>query len=274
MSLIEKTAIANCFSIKRNMIFFNFVLALLALEATSFELNGKNVKLGIQRDLYSSTKENITSIAFTAFLNYPRISTISIVHSPLTSLDLSVFQTLSRLISLKLHSNRIERILPRNDTSSLRALSYLDLSNNNLKFIDPRIFDKLYGLTSLHLESNKIHYLPDGVFKDLTVLGELFLSQNFIFYVHERAFTNLTSLLVLEMFNNTLVYAQPEVFLCLEKLIYLDLCGNKLRWVSRSNCDRLEMLRLVETRLNCSQPPESLTAENYTSWFVYNYKGN
>lgn len=73
----------------------------------------------------------------------------------------TIFPSLKKLQFLKMSTNRLDK-LPL-DINKCESLTYLNLSNNNLKDLDPLV--GLRGLKELYVEKNRLKALPSSLFE-------------------------------------------------------------------------------------------------------------
>nr|AAX77049.1 variable lymphocyte receptor [Ichthyomyzon fossor] len=79
--------------------------------------------------------------------------------------------------TLHLSSNQIKKLEP-GVFDSLTLLTYLDLSNNQLTALPAGVFDKLTQLTHLSLHTNQLKSIPRGAFDNLKSLTHVWLYNN------------------------------------------------------------------------------------------------
>lgn len=173
----------------------------------------------------------------------------------LTKLDLSYneivelpsqIETLMYLVSFKMRHNHLRR-LPVS-LWSLKTLTTLDLSNNELEGILPKELGNLNRLRELGLEGNKLTQLPETI-QELVYLEVLRVESNRLMALpstigrlknlktlsaHSNqiaelpmSFRSLTRLLTLDLKKNWLVTVN-DAFLELTSIKYIDLRQNKL----------------------------------------------
>nr|AIO11817.1 variable lymphocyte receptor type A [Petromyzon marinus] len=135
------------------------------------------------------------------------------------------------------------------------ALTWLSVSNNELKFVPAGLFDQLAELKQLYLQTNQLKSLPLGVFDRLTQLDKLYLGTNQITSLPPRVFDSLTKLTLLSLERNELQSIPEKVFDKLTQLQQLYLYNNQLQSVPHGAFDRLtnlQTIRLTSNQWDCS----------------------
>eukprot|EP01125_Pyxidicula_operculata_P005820 TRINITY_DN2031_c0_g2_i2.p1 TRINITY_DN2031_c0_g2~~TRINITY_DN2031_c0_g2_i2.p1 ORF type:complete len:1590 (+),score=416.14 TRINITY_DN2031_c0_g2_i2:99-4868(+) len=153
--------------------------------------------------------------------------------------------SLLELKKINLSYNNITRI-PKDFGESLSGLTFLYLSNNQLKEI-PYCLADLENLEMVDLSHNEISYIPNR-FCTLRLLRHLHLNHNKITYLH-LAFAQLRALEELYLSHNELE-SLPHNFeeICLLEI--LDLSENKLKKIpDLSNLILLETLNLSSNQI-------------------------
>lgn len=126
---------------------------------------------------------------------------------------------------------------------SLSRLTKLDLSNNNIGFIDPSGWQNITNLQHLNLSGNRlpvselknIKNLPNLKVLDLSYNKITSLYQNKRFFVYQnKIFFELKDLQELRLNNNSISNLRGKPFDSLEKLLILDLSRNQI------NSDQLD----------------------------------
>nr|AIO11809.1 variable lymphocyte receptor type A [Petromyzon marinus] len=125
--------------------------------------------------------------------------------------------------------------LPSDAFKGLTALTWLSVSNNELKFVPAGLFDQLVELKQLYLQTNQLKSLPPRVFDSLTKLTWLTLAQNQLQSIPAGVFDKLTNLNRLDLDRNQLQSVPHGAFDRL-KLQSIFLYGNS--W----DCSRCEIL--------------------------------
>lgn len=163
---------------------------------------------------------------------------------PLKSLDLS-FNSFSRLISEAF--------------SQIGAkLESVNLSNNNLNVIDDTALSGLTGLTKLNLANNQLVAIPPRLFggddqsRCCVYLQELHLQNNSLSGLAPGVFDGMKHLLVLNLSRNALSddWLTPNIFHSLMRLVALDLSHNRLNALNNKLLKPLTSLQLLDLSHN------------------------
>ena len=88
--------------------------------------------------------------------------------------------------------------------SELSSITQLELSNRNIRALQPHDFHGFTSLTQLYLDSNQITSLPANVFQGLNNLKVLDLDFNQISQLTVQTFTRLPALRTLRLRDNPL----------------------------------------------------------------------
>jgi Leucine-rich repeat (LRR) protein len=88
-----------------------------------------------------------------------------------------MFQNMTQLRFLSMHSNRISSIAPGAFNSN-KALEELYLDNNDITLLPAQLFDFATKLTIVKIGKNKIGSLPEKLFINSPLLGHVSLHNN------------------------------------------------------------------------------------------------
>ncbi|XP_069699364.1 leucine-rich repeat and transmembrane domain-containing protein 2-like isoform X2 [Periplaneta americana] len=134
---------------------------------------------------------------------------------PITSLDLS---------------NNELTFLDNSSFSQYDSIKYLDLSQNEIEIIDHGTFHSMVQLEELDLSLNDLLILHPEIFSHNPLLEAVILSGNPHLYIPENSpFIVSSSILLLDVSSCKLTSLYPETFSLLPKLHILDLNSNNLR---------------------------------------------
>lgn len=121
------------------------------------------------------------------------------------------------------------------DLAEVSNLRLLDLSKNDISFIEQNAFLSLHKLEHLTLSINYLTVLPDDVFLYSPNLVSLDLSNNRLTRIPDSITSSWKTLSYLYLQNNAIEKIQPALFGSLPKLNLLDLSGNSPTYDSRIN---------------------------------------
>ena len=170
------------------------------------------------------------------FYLYTKGSMIDDVQVTFSILELFKAGILDQKIEAAKQSGRLD--LSAQKISSLYGLSRvagkvegqikeLDLSSNSLVAISKKSFNSyLYLLESLNLSHNQIVYLQDGCFNWTKKLKFLDLGHNQIITLPSGVFKNLIKLEGIDLSDNKIKYEDPMWFVGLKKLKKVNLADN------------------------------------------------
>ncbi|KAM0680779.1 hypothetical protein GINT2_001053 [Glugoides intestinalis] len=160
-----------------------------------------------------------------------------------------LFDDLTNLELLSLGRNNIKELQP-NIFEKLQKLKSLYLYDNKLTEIPSCVFDGLVNLKSLGLENNNIKELQPNIFNNLQKLESLDLSKNKLTEFPSCVFDDLTNLESLSLQNNNIKELQPNIFNNLQKLEYLRLYSNKLTEFPEGILSELRSLQELDLSKN------------------------
>ncbi|KAM0680850.1 hypothetical protein GINT2_001124 [Glugoides intestinalis] len=138
-----------------------------------------------------------------------------------------LFDDLTNLESLRIEYNNIKELQP-NIFNNLQKLDFLGFYNNKTTELPSCVFDGLVNLKSLWLENNNIKELQPNIFNNLQKLESLGLADNKLTELPSCVFDGLVNLKSLSLRRNNIKELQPDLFNNLQKLELLDLSKNKL----------------------------------------------
>ena len=111
---------------------------------------------------------------------------------------------------------------------NLSHLAYLNLRNNDMKYLPDNFLDDQLNLKTLILDQNKLENITGKIFRSLQQLKRLQLGLNRIKLVEIGAFSNLKVLVQLNLQNNLLYELPSNIFDSLANLKFMDLSQNNL----------------------------------------------
>ncbi|KAL3286152.1 hypothetical protein HHI36_000664 [Cryptolaemus montrouzieri] len=167
-----------------------------------------------------------------------------------------------RIIAPNLTSLELEEIDIRIGAKMFRnhsQLLELNLSFNNIAYLEENVFENLFKLENLHLSKNNIEYLDNDLFAHLYNLRYLMLDFNDIENLNNETFKNLHKLNSLDLSNNNVLKVHRDVFRALTSIQHIFLDHNpglELDDYLFSNFSKLEVVNLGHS--NLKHLPETL----------------
>ncbi|XP_038578400.1 toll-like receptor 9 [Micropterus salmoides] len=142
----------------------------------------------------------------------------------------------SSLKYLYFHGNRLDIMWESENNrytnffQNLTNLSYLDISNNELKSISPEVLCNLPGsMKALRISDNLLNYFPWLNISALTNLRHLDLSQNFLSYLPPEVIEFGAMFSLLDLSHNRLSVIPEDFFSKAKSLQYLYLSHNQIK---------------------------------------------
>ncbi|KAM0679485.1 hypothetical protein GINT2_002328 [Glugoides intestinalis] len=168
-----------------------------------------------------------------------------------------LFDDLTNLESLSLVNNNIKELQP-NLFNNLQKLEYLNLSKNKLTELPSCVFDGLVNLKSLRLEDNNIKELQPNLFNNLQKLKSLNLSSNKLTEIPEGILSELGSLQELDLSKNEIKSFPIGFFTGLTNLNFLSLSHNKLTEIPPSIISLTNLQTLWISSNNLTSVPKEI----------------
>jgi protein toll len=165
---------------------------------------------------------SITSLAFSHsemgnivltanyFHSLGELTTLYLNNNGIIELEEDVFVNTQNLTNLSLQNNNMK--LKRNMFRHIPLLTFLDVSDCNLKSLPDNIFQPLNKLQVLDLSGNQLTTLKEFTFAGLFNLHNLVLSINKIEKISINAFKMLKNLRNLKLFGNSLTTIPSNLF--------------------------------------------------------------
>ncbi|XP_061534900.1 protein phosphatase 1 regulatory subunit 29-like [Phycodurus eques] len=166
----------------------------------------------------------------------------------------------STVHDLRLNENKLKAVLL---TSMYRFtnLTDLNLTKNDISYIEDGAFAGQANLQVLQLGYNKLTNLTEGMLRGLGRMQCLFLQHNLIEVIATNAFWESPSLSSLDLSSNKLARLDPSTFTVLNRLMVCELAGNPFH----CGCELYSFLTWLEAfnnvthtydRLQCETPRE------------------
>lgn len=175
--------------------------------------------------LFQSYRNLSNTLERKHFKDLTNLTRLVLSSNGLTDLQEDLLQDLTNLTWLDLRGNKMH--VHENFFNAVPQLQTLELGNNNLTILQPKLFKNLKKLEHLNLWKNQLQNLSRDTFSNMAQLKELDISSN--------GMQNLTA----------------DVFRDLKKLVRLSLYANNFSNIPEglfSTVEKLEMLRLYDNR--------------------------
>ncbi|KOX73247.1 Protein toll [Melipona quadrifasciata] len=231
-----------------------FQMCTLPTSLTLGEIVKKFGVRNVQKLVFQSFDDMSGTLNRKHLQGFPSLQRLILSSNGLTNLSSDLFADLPQLVWLDLRENRV-RLSPGifNYTPNLEVL---ELGNNMMENIEPRIFDPLKKLRLLNLWQNKtvelrsngLKEVPADLFRGCLSLTNVSLQRNYIESLPEDLFKDLKNLSMLLLNFNELTSLPDEIFFDLSQLVKLDLSKNHLTSIS-SRLKSLDYLNMSENKL-------------------------
>ncbi|KAF2357660.1 Leucine-rich repeat [Trinorchestia longiramus] len=130
----------------------------------------------------------------------------------------------------------------------LSKLTWINLKNNRISIFPADVVRSLPDLQHLYLEHNEIERLSDDDLSNSPRMRELILSHNKIEEISEKALQNSTQLQIIDLSHNDITHLPSDVFVGLSR-VRLDLSYNNLRSFPDSIFHRTKIQKLQDLNL-------------------------
>lgn len=148
-----------------------------------FENNKKLKKLEIQEN------GNLKTLPENLFKNQKSLVELSLYYNEINYLPSNIFEPLTNLEMLDLHSNNFDSLDPV-WFEKLKKLKILGMCCNSISIIEEDVFKPLINLEHLHLYRNKLKVLNSNSFGNHQYLSIISVAHNMINAVDARLFEN------------------------------------------------------------------------------------
>ncbi|RZF33839.1 hypothetical protein LSTR_LSTR008962 [Laodelphax striatellus] len=235
---------------------------LLTIEASTFAgLEESLLTLDLQGNRLSSLPAQPLALAALQKLN--------ISNNRLKELPRMSFMLLPGLLHLDISKNPQLTTLPLTIFQTLTRLKTLNVANTGIKQIPPEFFIRNTALRHLYLQHNHISEIADTAFQNQNNLTKLDISYNQITNIRPGAFLSLTRLKSLDLQGNKLTSFKGEFFIMRRSngtsLEELNLDDNELSYLFPSSFrvhPRLQRISAARNKFNFF-PAELITSLNY-----------
>jgi Leucine-rich repeat (LRR) protein len=127
----------------------------------------------------------------------------------------------------------------------------IDLTDSNIRTVDPGTFHGLTNLKMIYLNTNQIISLDKYTFHGLTNLDTIFLHSNQIRTIDQNIFQGLKNLQWIYLSYNEITSIHPNTFYGLTNLERINLSCNKISSIDQFTFEGLKNLK--EINLSCNQ---------------------
>lgn len=212
------------------------------LQKVDFKLPNWLINLELSFNLISYIAKNV-------FSETAELKTLKLNNNIIKTLPIGLFTSNNNLHELDLSHNSISAVgkvtfsfqiknlnLQSNNLQTLGFIlpifsQLLDLSFNQISFIDNSSFSGMALLTILRLNNNRLQNLPAGLFSSMDSLKELYLQHNNITLLTNGWFESNNNLKILDLSYNSIFYV-GDVALVSRSIQYLNLQYNKIQNVN------------------------------------------
>ncbi|XP_061709855.1 carboxypeptidase N subunit 2-like [Cydia pomonella] len=161
----------------------------------------------------------------------PNLLKLNLSNNRIESLQLNIFDALTKLKSLDLSNNVI---LGRNIQSrvfeELHHIEFLDLSGNFMTGTPENLLQALQSIKTLKLSRCNLDEVPKfATHPNLNSMTRLTLSANLITALHNKLFINSEKLESIEFDDNLIEFIQEDVFKSLKNIKTISLQHNKIK---------------------------------------------
>ncbi|XP_043945484.1 protein ELFN1 [Protopterus annectens] len=166
----------------------------------------------------------------------------------------------STIVDLRLNENKIKSVY-YSSLSRFTNLTYLNLTKNDISYLEEGAFSAQYNLQVLQLGYNRLRNITEGILRGLTKLEELYLQFNLIETVSPNAFWECQNIRNLDLSMNRIQKIEASTFVGLSKLVTCELSSNPFY----CSCELLGFLKWLaifvnmtrtSDRMQCDAPPE------------------
>ncbi|XP_070218409.1 protein ELFN1 [Bos mutus] len=172
----------------------------------------------------------------------------------------------STIVDLRLNENRI-RSVQYAALSRFGNLTYLNLTKNEIGYIEDGAFSGQFNLQVLQLGYNRLRNLTEGVLRGLGKLEYLYLQANLIEAVAPGAFWECPNIVNVDLSMNRIQRLHSATFAGLARLSVCELYSNPFY----CSCELLGFLRWLAAFANATQAHDRVQCESpplYSGYFL------
>ncbi|XP_058894535.1 protein ELFN1 [Kogia breviceps] len=174
----------------------------------------------------------------------------------------------STVVDLRLNENRI-RSVQYAALSRFGNLTYLNLTKNEIGYIEDGAFSGQFNLQVLQLGYNRLRNLTEGVLRGLSKLEYLYLQANLIEVVAPGAFWECPNIVNVDLSVNRIQRLHGATFAGLAKLSVCELYSNPFY----CSCELLGFLRWLAAFANATQASDRVQCESPPLYSGYSLLG-
>ncbi|CAB1342264.1 unnamed protein product, partial [Coregonus sp. 'balchen'] len=165
---------------------------------------------------------------------------------------------------LRLNENKL-KMIPYTSMYRFTNLTDLNLTKNEISYIEDGAFAQQANLQVLQLGYNKLTNLTEAMMRGLGRLQCLFLQHNLIEVIGNNALDECLSLNSIDLSSNKLARLEPSTFTILNRLMVCELAGNPFH----CGCDLYNFLTWLEAFNNVTHTYDRLQCETPREMFGY-----
>ncbi|KAM9057258.1 protein ELFN1 [Megaptera novaeangliae] len=174
----------------------------------------------------------------------------------------------STIVDLRLNENRI-RSVQYAALSRFGNLTYLNLTKNEIGYIEDGAFSGQFNLQVLQLGYNRLRNLTEGALRGLSKLEYLYLQANLIEVVAPGAFWECPNIVNVDLSMNRIQRLHSATFAGLAKLSVCELYSNPFY----CSCELLGFLRWLAAFTNATQTYDRVQCESPPLYSGYSLLG-
>ena len=170
------------------------------------------------------------------------------------------------IVDLRLNENRI-RSVQYASLSRFGNLTYLNLTKNEIGYIEDGAFSGQFNLQVLQLGYNRLRNLTEGMLRGLSKLEYLYLQANLIEVVMASAFWECPNIVNIDLSMNRIQQLGSGTFAGLTKLSVCEIYSNPFY----CSCELLGFLRWLAAFTNATQTHDRVQCESppvYAGYFL------
>ncbi|XP_010791722.1 protein ELFN1 [Notothenia coriiceps] len=163
----------------------------------------------------------------------------------------------STIVDLRLNENKIKSI-QYSALSRFANLTYLNMTKNDISYIEDGAFSAQFNLQVLQMGFNKLRNLTEGILRGLGKLQYLYLQANLIETVTSNAFLECLNIENIDLSMNRIQQLDGSTFTTLNKLTTCELYTNPFN----CSCELLGLVKWLSVfpnrtneRMVCDSPP-------------------